>query len=162
MTVRPATEADATAISAVYDHHVLHSVATFDVVPPTAADRLLWLAQHTGGRHQALVAEVDGAVVGFASSSSFRPRAAYDTTVESSVYLAPDAVGRGLGRALYAELFTRLAEEDVHRVLAVVAQPNPASEALHRSFGFQHVGTFSETGRKFGRYVDIAWFERAL
>lgn len=162
MTVRPATEADAAAISAVYDHHVLHSVATFDVVPPTAADRLLWLAEHAGGRHQVLVVEVDGAVVGFASSSSFRPRAAYDTTVESSVYLAPHAVGRGLGSELYAALFELLAEEDVHRVLAVVAQPNPASEALHRSFGFQQVGVFSETGRKFGRFVDIAWFEKAL
>ena len=162
VTVRPATEADAPAISAVYDHHVLHSTATFDLVPPTAGDRLQWLAEHAGGRHRVLVVERDGVVVGFASSSPFRPRAAYETTVESSVYLAPDAVGRGLGRALYTELFALLADEDVHRVLAVVAQPNPASEALHRSFGFDRVGLFTEAGRKFGRFVDIAWFEKPL
>ncbi len=162
MTVRPATEADAAELAAVYAHHVLHSTATFDVVPPTVEDRQRWLADHTGGRHRALVAEQDGVVVGFAASTGFRPRAAYDTTVETSVYLAPDAVGQGLGRALYAALFEVLAGEDVHRALAAIALPNPASEALHRSFGFAQVGTFGEVGRKFGRFLDVGWFERAL
>jgi phosphinothricin acetyltransferase len=162
VTVRPATEADAAAISAVYDHHVLTTLATFDLVPPTLEHRRAWLADHGGGRHRVLVVERDGAVVGFASSGRFRPRPAYDATVETSVYLAPDAVGLGLGRALYTALFEVLAGEDVHRAIAVVAQPNPASEALHRAFGFHHVGTFSEVGHKFGRYVDVAWFQKDL
>lgn len=160
MTVRPATDADAAAISAVYDHHVLHTLATFDLVPPTLEHRRAWLADHAGGRHRVLVAERAGAVVGFASSGRFRPRPAYDATVETSVYLAPDAVGQGLGRALYTALFEVLAGEDVHRAIAVIAQPNPASEALHRAFGFRQVGTFGEVGHKFGRYVDVAWFQK--
>ena len=162
MTVRAATPHDAAAITAVYGHHVRHTLATFDLVPPTVDERAAWLADHAGGRHRVLVAERDGAVVGFASSGRFRPRPAYDATVETSVYLAPDAVGRGLGRALYAALFELLAEQDVHRALAVVAQPNPASEALHRAFGFTHVGTFTEVGHKFGRYVDVAWFQKDI
>ncbi|SDG81784.1 GNAT family N-acetyltransferase [Klenkia brasiliensis] len=162
MTVRPATPDDVPAITAVYGHHVEHTVATFDLDRPTEAERAAWLAAHPGGRHRVLVAERDGAVVGFAASGPFRPRPAYDATVETSVYLAPDATGQGLGRALYARLLEALAGEDVHRVLAVVAQPNPVSEALHRSFGFTHVATISEVGRKFGRWVDVAWWQKNL
>ncbi|SDN74992.1 phosphinothricin acetyltransferase [Klenkia soli] len=162
MTVRPATAEDAAAITAVYAHHVLHTLATFDLVPPTVEQRLAWLAEHPGGRHRALVAERDGMVVGFAASGPFRPRPAYDATVETSVYLAPDAVGQGLGRELYTALFEVLAGEGVHRALAVIAQPNPASEALHRAFGFTRVGTFGEVGHKFGRWVDVAWFQKEM
>ncbi|MCO7221819.1 GNAT family N-acetyltransferase [Klenkia sp. PcliD-1-E] len=162
MTVRPAVPADVPAITAVYGHHVVHSVATFDTVPPTEADRAAWLAAHPGGRHRVLVAERDGAVVGFAASGPFRPRPAYDATVETSVYLAPDATGHGIGTALYTALFDALAGQDLHRALAVVALPNPASEALHRAFGFAHVGTLGEVGRKFGRWVDTAWFAKEL
>ncbi|GHE09377.1 GNAT family N-acetyltransferase [Klenkia taihuensis] len=162
MPVRPAGPADVPAITAVYGHHVLHSVATFDTVPPDEADRAAWLAAHPGGRHRVLVAERDGAVVGFAASGPFRPRPAYDATIETSVYLAPDATGQGLGTALYTALFEALAGEDLHRALAVIAQPNPASEALHRSFGFAHVGTLGEVGHKFGRWVDTAWFAKDL
>jgi len=162
VTVRPATPDDVPAITAVYGHHVLHTVATFDLVPPTEADRAAWLAAHPGGRHRVLVAEAGGAVVGFAASGPFRPRPAYDATVETSVYLAPQATGQGLGTALYAALFDALAGEALHRALAVVAQPNPASEALHRAFGFTRAGTLGEVGRKFDRWVDVAWFSKEL
>jgi len=162
VTVRPATPDDVPALTAVYVHHVEHTLATFDLVRPSVADRAAWLAAHPGGRHRVLVAERDGAVAGFAASGPFRPRPAYDATVETSIYLAPDATGQGLGRALYGALFEALAGEGLHRAVAVIAQPNPASEALHRAFGFTPVGTFAEVGRKFGRWVDVTWFQRGM
>jgi phosphinothricin acetyltransferase len=108
-----------------------------------------------------LVAEEEGSgVLGYATTSRWRPKAAYDTTVESSVYCRPDAVGRGIGGTLYSALFESIGGEDVHRIVAGISQPNPASVALHLRFGFRQVGTFSSVGRKFGRYWDVAWFER--
>jgi phosphinothricin acetyltransferase len=101
-------------------------------------------------------------VVGFATSSRFRAKAAYDTSVETTVYCAPNGVGRGVGTALYRRLFDVLAAEDVHRAYAGIALPNDQSVALHRKLGFAPVGTYREVGRKFGAYWDVQWFERAL
>ena len=101
-------------------------------------------------------------MVGYASTSRFRQKAAYDTTVEASVYCSPGAVGRGIGRALYERLFESIAGEDINRIVAGVTLPNERSIALHQRFGFQPVGTFSANGRKFGRYWDVAWLERPL
>lgn len=96
------------------------------------------------------------------SSSAYRPRPAYRPTREVSVYLAEAARGRGLGRALYDELLARLAADGVHTALALVATPNPASEALHRACGFRHIGTMTEVGYKFGRWIDTAWYEKRV
>jgi phosphinothricin acetyltransferase len=101
-------------------------------------------------------------ILGYATSSAFRPKAAYGTSVEVSVYLAPDAGGRGVGTLLYRALFAALATEDVHRTYAGIAQPNEASTRLHERFGFRYVGTYREVGRKFGRYWDVAWYEKEL
>jgi len=109
-----------------------------------------------------LVADEDGPVIGYASTGRFRDKRAYDTTAETSVYCAPEATGRGVGSALYRELFTTLAGEDINRLVAGITLPNEASIALHKRFGFVRVGVFSANGRKFGRYWDVAWFERAL
>ncbi|MEU8944606.1 N-acetyltransferase family protein [Streptomyces sp. NPDC048489] len=103
-----------------------------------------------------------GRILGYATSSGFRPKAAYATSVEVSVYLAPGAGGRGVGTLLYEALFRALAGEDLHRAYAGVAQPNEASVRLHERFGFRHVGTYREVGRKFGRYWDVAWYEKDL
>jgi phosphinothricin acetyltransferase len=108
------------------------------------------------------VAIPDGQVIGYASSGQYRAKAAYETTVETSAYVAPDFVGRGLGTSLYTVLLDALEREDVHRALAGIAQPNDASVALHRRFGFHAVAHFSEQGRKFDRYWDVDWYERAL
>lgn len=105
---------------------------------------------------------IDGRVAGVASSGRYRPRAAYDTTVETSVYIAPDSVGRGLGSALYGALFDALDGERVHRAVAGIALPNDASVALHRRFGFERVGRFSEEGWKFDRFWDVDWYERVF
>ena len=162
--VRPATPADLRAIVDLYNFYVANSPSTFEVAPVTPEARADWLAEHSGdGPHRLLVAEArDAAILGFATTSAFRPRAAYSTTVESSVYCRPEAVGRGVGSALYRELFRAIEDQDVERVVAGIVVPNPASLALHRRFGFRLVGTFTRVGRKFGRYWDVAWFERPL
>ncbi|MEU6230036.1 N-acetyltransferase family protein, partial [Streptomyces sp. NPDC047042] len=95
-------------------------------------------------------------------SGPFRAKPAYGTTVEVTVYLAPDAGGRGIGTLLYKALFEALAGEDVHRALAGIVTPNEASVRLHERFGFRYVGTYREVGRKFGRYWDVAWYEKDL
>src|SRR5262249_35384962 len=114
------------------------------------------------GRYRLLVAEENGLVMGYAGSMRFRPKAAYETTVESTVYLAPEAVGKGIGSRLYEALFRELQGADVHRVVAGYTMPNPATAALHERLGFRVVGVFSEQGRKFGKYWDVCWTERAV
>ncbi len=114
------------------------------------------------GPHRLLVAEVAGRVVGFATSSVFRSRAAYSRSVETSVYCDPGATGHGVGTALYAGLFAVLDGEGLHRAYAGIALPNDASEALHRRFGFREVGTYTEVGRKFDRWVDTAFYALRL
>jgi len=109
-----------------------------------------------------VAADGRGQAMGYASSSQFRTKAAYDTTVESSIYCRAEVVGRGVGTMLYRALFETLKGEDVNRIVAGVTLPNPASLALHERCGFRQVGAFSSVGRKFGRYWDVAWLERPL
>jgi phosphinothricin acetyltransferase len=120
------------------------------------------LHYNASGRHRLLVAVSGGAVGGFACSSRFRPKAAYETSVETTIYLAAEAVGRGAGSRLYGQLFHALEGEDVHRAYAGISLPNPASIALHERFGFKRVAHFTEQGRKFGRYWDVAWYEKPV
>lgn len=162
--VREAQPEDLPAIVDLYNFYVTNSPATFEVAPVTVTERRGWFAEHSvGGPHRLFVAEGSpGTVVGWATTSPFRPRAAYATTVETSVYCRPEARGQGIGTGLYAALFRSIATEAVERAVAGVTLPNPASVALHGRFGFRHVGTFTRVGRKFGRYWDVAWFERAI
>jgi phosphinothricin acetyltransferase len=160
--VRPAVDPDLPALTGIYNHYVVHTPVTFDVRPFQPEERRQWFADHTGGRHRLLVAEEDGHVVGYASTSRFRPKPGYDTTVESSVYCRADTLGRGVGTLLYRSLFEAISGEDIRRIVAGVALPNPASIALHERVGFRSVGVFSSVGRKFDRYWDVAWFERPL
>jgi phosphinothricin acetyltransferase len=163
VSIRWAVEADIPQINEIYNHYIRETPITFDIVPKTDADSAYWRQKlGTAGRHQCFVALRGDAVLGWACSSAYRPKAAYETSVETSVYLAPDAGGRGLGSALYTRLFEALQGEDVHRALAGVTLPNEASLALHRGFGFTEVGTYSEVGRKFDRYWDVRWLEKLL
>ena len=109
-----------------------------------------------------LVAEQDSLVVGYAGTTRFRPKAAYDTTVETTIYCAPESIGKGLGTQLYAALFATLSGENIHRIVAGYVPPNPISAALHARFGFKEIGVFSENGYKFDRYWDVCWMERPL
>ena len=161
--IRPPREADLPALTDIYNHYVINTPITFDLQPFSPEQRLAWFVGHAAaGRHRLLVAEQDGEVVGYATTSPFRPKAAYDTTVESSVYCRADRVGRGIGTTLYVELFAALRDEDINRIVAGMTLPNPASAALHARCGFRPVGALSGVGRKFDRYWDVAWFERPL
>jgi phosphinothricin acetyltransferase len=103
-----------------------------------------------------------GEVLGYATSSRWRPKAAYDTTVESSIYCRMGATSQRIGTQLYGALFEAISEHDVHRIVAGMTLPNRASMSLHERFGFTRVGEFAEVGRKFGRYWDVAWYQRPM
>jgi phosphinothricin acetyltransferase len=162
--VRSATLDDLQALTDIYNHYIVNTAITFDLQTFTAATRRGWFDDHSeNGPHRLLVAiGSDGECLGYASSSRWRPKPAYNTTVETSVYCRPDAVGRGYGTALYSALLAALEREDIRTIVAGVSLPNPASLSFHEKFGFRAVGVFHAVGRKFDRFWDVAWFERPL
>ena len=163
ITIRPAVRADLPRLTEIYNHYVVHTPVTFDVEPYTVERRETWFSQFAAsGRYRLFVAEENGSVVGYAGTTRFRPKAAYETTVETTIYCDQRAIGKGIGLRLYGALFDALQAEDIRRIVAGYTLPNPASAALHERFGFQRVGVFTENGRKFGRYWDVAWNERPL
>ncbi len=163
VAIRSAREDDLPGLTEICNHYVTTSAATFDTEPSSVEQRRSWFEQFAEtGPHRLIVAEEEGIVLGYASSQRFRPKAAYDTTVETTVYCAPDATGRGIGGLLYAALFDELAGEDLRAAVAAIALPNPPSIALHDRFGFTLVGVFHDVGRKLGRYWDVAWYEKLL
>ncbi len=163
VSIRRAVQADLPALLAIYNHYVAETHVTFDLEPRTLEQRQAWFdAFAPAGRHQCIVAARDGAAIGWACSGTFKEKAAYQTSVETSVYLTPGESGQGFGRRLYEELFTALSGADVHRAFAGIALPNDASIALHRALGFEPVGVYQEVGRKFGRFWDVAWYGRAV
>lgn len=154
---------DLEAISEIYGHYVRTSAISFDLEVPSADWRRKWFATFaTSGRHRLLVARDDGRAVAYAASAPYRPRAAYAPSVETSVYVAPSHVGQGVGSALYETLLAELEREDVHRAYAGIGMPNPVSVRLHERCGYRRAGYYTEQGRKFGRYWDVAWYERAF
>lgn len=163
IAVRQATEDDLAQLNDVYNRYVIETHFTFDIEPMTLEARREWFEHYdTTGRHRVVVGLSDSAVIGYACSSRWRPKPAYETSVETSIYVAPDAVGRGIGTRLYDELFKQLQGEDVHRAYAGIALPNQASIALHERFGFKRVAHFTEQGRKFDRYWDVGFYEKPL
>jgi phosphinothricin acetyltransferase len=166
IAVRPAKASDLVAVAAIYDHCVRTSTATFDTEEPTLAAWQAKLDSTAVGDHF-LVAHrlVDGSnetLLGYAYSGAFRSRPAYDRTRETSVYLAPGAAGNGLGARLYGVLLDLLRQDGVHLIVAVVTQPNPASNALHRKLGFTETGTLNEVGFKFGQYLSTTYYQLRL
>ena len=164
MLIREGRSEDLPRLLAIYNYYVEHTHITFDTNSVSLDERKAWFEDFSNqGPYRLLVVEADGHVSGYASSREFRVKPAYARSVETSIYLAPDECRAGSGSALYARLLEVLKEEaTVHRAYGGVALPNEASIALHERFGFERVATFSEVGFKFGRYWDVAWFERAL
>lgn len=161
--IRAATTQDLPRLTEIYNYYVLHTPITFDLEPFTVEKRAAWLNQfELTGRHQLLIAEVNNIVVGYAGTTRFRAKAAYDTTVEGTIYCAPEAVGKGVGHNLFAALFRAIEAEDIHRIVGGYTLPNAGSASLLEKFGFQMVGIFHEAGRKFDRYWDVAFMERPL
>ncbi|MGH3445184.1 MAG: GNAT family N-acetyltransferase [Nocardioidaceae bacterium] len=162
VTIRPAVENDLADIATIYNHEVANSTATFDLDPP---DLDYWhekLAGNHPGDHLLVAVDGDDDVVGYAYSWSYRPRPAYNLTRETSIYLDPSVRGQGVARQLYPALLTTMTESGVHTAVALVALPNPASEALHKACGFEQVGTMREVGYKFDEWIDVAWYQKFL
>jgi len=162
--IRDFCESDIAELVALYNEYILNSAITFDLEPYSVEERRRsWLCHYqTSGRHRLFVAEDAERVVGYASSSPFAKKAAYDTSVETSIYIHPDFHRKGMGARLYTRLFQVLETEDVHRAYAGITMPNDASVAIHKQFGFEQVGLFRAVGRKFGRYWDVAWYEKSI
>jgi phosphinothricin acetyltransferase len=159
--IRRVEQDDLPALLDIYNYYVRETPVTFDIEPRSLAQRQGWLDGFAAsGRYQCFVAVRDGQAIGWASSHRYNERAAYDTTVASSIYLASDATGQGLGRKLYTVLFDALKAQDIHRLFGGITLPNEASVRLHHAFGFQLVGTYPQVGRKFGRYWDVAAYLR--
>jgi len=163
LTIRPATDQDVAAITAIYAHHVLHGTGTFETAAPSPADM--------AGRRQDvlarglpyLVAERAGQLLGFAYCQWFKPRPAYRFSAEDSIYLHPDAAGQGVGRQLLAALAQRAEAAGIRKLIAVIGDSgNTASIGLHRALGFEQVGVIRSCGWKFGRWLDIVLMEKPL
>ncbi len=163
MEIRATLPADVPAIQAVYAHHVLHGLGTFETDPPDAREMQLRHAQITAAGYPYLIAVEAGKVLGYAYANHFRTRAAYRYTVEDSVYVAPTAVRRGVGKGLLDELINRCSAQGLHQMLAVIGDSgNLGSIGVHRACGFEDVGVLKAVGRKFDRWVDIVIMQRAL
>lgn len=163
MKIRTAQAADAPALAQIYRHHVLHGTGTFEEVPPDAAQMRARHAAVQEGGHPWLVAEEDGPIIGYAYAKPYHTRSAYRFTLEDSIYIAPDAVGRGVGQALLAALIDAARASGARQMMAVIGDSaNHASIRLHERHGFTPVGTAHAIGVKFGRPLDVVYMQRAL
>jgi phosphinothricin acetyltransferase len=162
--IRPAISSDLPELVRIYNHYITNTHVTFDTKPFTIEERQSWFEGFANsGPHRLLVVELASGIAGYASSTRFRPKQAYHSSVETTVYLDPRHVSRGLGGKLYGALLELLANDgQVHRAYGGIALPNTASVALHERLGFQLVGTFKEVGRKFERFWDVSWYEKDL
>ncbi len=163
MNIRPTITADIPAITRIYAHAVLHGTATFELEPPAEAEMLRRFDKLRAGAFPYVVAEIDGAVVGYAYAALFRERPAYRFTVEDSIYIAPEMHGRGIGRALLMRLIADTEAAGYRQMIAVIGDSaQAASIAVHRACGFRDAGVFEAVGFKFGRWLDTVQMQRAL
>jgi len=162
MIVRPALAADAAAIASIYNHYILTTTISFEEEPVTQDEIAKRMAAVASAGLPYLVAESDGIATGYAYATPWRVRRAYRSSVETSVYLRAGTQARGTGTALYADLLAQLAAGGYHLAIGGIAQPNVASVALHEKFGFKKVAHFSEVGCKFGKWVDVGYWQLTL
>ncbi len=163
MEIRIGKLDDVSSITDIFNYYIEHSNARFEESPLSLDNRLKWFSQfEPDSRHQIYVASDNGKLIGFACSQPYRAMAAFDETVEVTVYLAPFIQGKGVGSKLYEKLFSAIQAHGVHRVLSGVALPNEASIALHKRFGFREVGVFNEYAKKNGEYISSVWLEKML
>jgi phosphinothricin acetyltransferase len=163
ITIRPSRDTDVLPIAAIYAHHVLHGTGTFETTPPSDAEMAARRADVLGKGLPWLVAEDGGQVLGFAYCQWFKPRPAYRFSAEDSIYVHPQASGRGLGRALLAELVTLAEARGIRKLIAVIGDSdNAASIGVHRALGFTPAGVIRACGWKFDRWLDIVLMERTV
>ncbi|GAC1536640.1 MAG: GNAT family N-acetyltransferase [Ramlibacter sp.] len=162
-TIRPSTDADLAAITAIYSHHVLHGTGTFETTPPTGQDMAARRADVLAKGLPWLVLEQQGRLLGYAYCQWFKPRPAYRHSAEDSIYLHPDAASQGLGRQLLAALLEQAEAAGVRKLIAVIGDSaNAGSIGVHRTLGFQPVGTIASCGWKFGRWLDIVLMDKVI
>ena len=159
--IRTCTPADAAAISEIYNHYVRETVITFEETPVSAAEMARRIAE-TGGQFPWLILEEAGTVVAYAYASRWKSRSAYRFSVESTVYVAAAHHDRGFGSKVYGALLDELRARAFHSTVGGIALPNPASVALHEKLGFRKIAHFAEVGRKFDRWVDVAYWQLIL
>ncbi len=156
MIIRTAKEEDMPELLDIYNYEIEHGFATFDLTPKTMEERMVWFRDHNVGNHPLIVAEEDNRAVGYASLSSYRPKEAYKTTVELSIYVNKDYRRKGIAGKLAAAIIELARNnEDVHTVISVITGGNEASVLLHENLGFTYCGTMKEMGMKFGKMLDI-------
>ncbi|MDR6873164.1 phosphinothricin acetyltransferase [Bosea sp. BE125] len=160
--IRPGLVDDIPELMAIFNHYIENTNARFTTELLTLESCRAWFDGYGAGRYRLLVAHDGAHLLGAAYSSRYRPSAAFDTTVETSIYLHPDRRRGGTGTRLYSALIALLQDEDVHLAVAGVAQPNEASNALHRKLGFEEVGTFKDYARKRGLWISSTWFQRLM
>ncbi len=161
--IRPSTDADIDAITAIYAHHVLHGTGTFEITPPDANDITARRADVLSKGLPYLALEENGEIVGFAYCNWFKPRPAYRFSAEDSIYLAPSASGKGWGKLLLIELMAQAERAGVRKLIAVIGDSaNVGSIGVHKTCGFHHVGVLGACGWKFDRWLDVVLMERAL
>jgi phosphinothricin acetyltransferase len=163
MKIRPARDADIAAITTIYAHHVLNGTGTFETTPPNEEEMRQRWADVVSKDLPYIVLEDDSAVLGFAYCNWFKPRPAYRFSAEDSIYLAPAASGRGLGRILLSELIAQAERSGVRKLIAVIGDSeNTGSIGVHHACGFQDVGVLGASGWKFGRWLDVVLMERSI
>jgi L-amino acid N-acyltransferase YncA len=163
LLIRPSRDDDVAAITAIYGHHVLHGVASFEEVPPSEAEMARRRAEIVGRGFPHVVAERGGKVVGYCYAGPYRARVGYRFSVEDSIYIEPGEVGRGIGRALLAEIIERSTELGYRQMIAVIGGSETLpSIRLHAALGFSHIGVFTSIGFKFGRWIDSVYMQRPL
>ena len=163
LLIRPSTAADLPAVTAIYGWNVLNGTGTFELDPPDQAEMLRRHDDVLSKGLPWLVAQRDGAVLGYAYANHFRPRKAYRFCLEDSVYLAPEAQGQNLGRLLLAELLSRSEAAGARQMLAVIGDSaNLGSIGVHRTLGFEHIGVMKAAGWKFDRWLDVVIMQKAL
>jgi len=163
LTIRPSTDADIGAITAIYGWNVLNGLGTFEEIPPDEAEMARRRGAFLDRGLPYLVAELDGKVLGYAYAGPFRLRAAYRYTVEDSIYVAPEAAGKGVGKALLKALIEACEALGLRQMCAVIGDSgNAASIGVHAALGFEHKGVFPAMGYKFDRWVDLVWMQRPL
>ncbi len=161
--IRHAVVDDLQQITAIYNHYVVNTAITFDLEPWETKDRMPWFEQfRLNSPHPCFVAELDRNILGYACATKLRPKAAYDRSVETTIYLRHDATGNGYGQLLYQQLFSHLETQPVHRCYGIIALPNDTSVAMHKSFGFKEIGTLTQVGFKFDKYWDTVWLEKPM
>ena len=161
--IRPAHEGDMDAITTIYGHHVLHGTGTFETIPPTCSEMVARRTDVTGKGLPYLVVLDAESILGFAYCNWFKPRPAFRYSAEDSIYLAPQALGRGLGRLLLEELTSQAQRAGVRKLIAVIGDSdNHGSIGLHRSCGFKDAGILTACGWKFDRWLDVVLMDKAI